>query len=548
SLFDEKASLLLRLLLHTYTHPPAQATAPVHATPMGAAMPLGVRRPVRAAEAAAAAVEAVGGRDALLWMVLVLYARKVRFLVGKKAKEMVCDAWEGQRHIPLLAPPSHPPHHPTPKQLDQPVRCITICDQLLSLSSPPSRPSVPSLSLHPSPTPPSSICLRMPPPTTTTASSSSSSSSSHSHIPALIPLLPPFSSYSITAFQSTPTAPTTAATAQVPAAAVGGETGRAAAEAAAGGRGETKGVAREEAIPDVEGSSSISSSALLTASTPHQVLLRVLLLSDVALTQFAAHFERIYITSQGEGEEGAEKVDGGGGPGDGQGVKAETGMAEEPAESAATDAAASATGAEKRGKRLAVIADVEREGENREGNSSPASSSSLVVSSSPAPQGPTGVTRVLKEGGEAGQAFDEVGRRGEANRWGLREGVMVAAALEVMERRWAMVEPFEALHMLPSDVPLQSVLPYLEAVLRAGSEQRRNSAVVKNLRRSENLQLREELANGRKRHAIITGDRLCAICRKRIGGSVFAVYPGGTLVHFVCFQHHQTQLPAAAGP
>ncbi|CAI5468716.1 unnamed protein product [Closterium sp. Yama58-4] len=94
----------------------------------------------------------------------------------------------------------------------------------------------------------------------------------------------------------------------------------------------------------------------------------------------------------------------------------------------------------------------------------------------------------------------------------------------------------------------ESLLPYLEAVLRAGSEQRRNSAVVKNLRRSENLQLREELANGRKRHVSITGDRLCAICRKRIGGSVFAVYPGGTLVHFVCFQHHQMQLPAAAGP
>lgn len=38
----------------------------------------------------------------------------------------------------------------------------------------------------------------------------------------------------------------------------------------------------------------------------------------------------------------------------------------------------------------------------------------------------------------------------------------------------------------------------------------------------------------------ITGDSMCSLCNKKIGTSVFAVYPNGkTLVHFVCFKESQ---------
>lgn len=53
-------------------------------------------------------------------------------------------------------------------------------------------------------------------------------------------------------------------------------------------------------------------------------------------------------------------------------------------------------------------------------------------------------------------------------------------------------------------------------------------------------QVRDELYNHRKPAIKITSDSMCSLCKKKIGTSVFAVYPNGkTLVHFVCFRDSQ---------
>ena len=49
-------------------------------------------------------------------------------------------------------------------------------------------------------------------------------------------------------------------------------------------------------------------------------------------------------------------------------------------------------------------------------------------------------------------------------------------------------------------VPLKAAIPFLEGALRAAAEKRRNSSIVKSLRRSENLQLREEVIKCRQRY------------------------------------------------
>lgn len=48
-------------------------------------------------------------------------------------------------------------------------------------------------------------------------------------------------------------------------------------------------------------------------------------------------------------------------------------------------------------------------------------------------------------------------------------------------------------------MPLRAVLPFLEGGLRSAGEQRRNSTVVRSLRRAENLQVREELIRCKQR-------------------------------------------------
>jgi len=59
-------------------------------------------------------------------------------------------------------------------------------------------------------------------------------------------------------------------------------------------------------------------------------------------------------------------------------------------------------------------------------------------------------------------------------------------------------------------------------------------------------QVKDELYNKRKAVIKISDDNMCSLCHKKIGTSVFAVYPNGkTLVHFVCFRDSQSMKAVA---
>ncbi|CAH8274115.1 unnamed protein product [Arabidopsis lyrata] len=125
----------------------------------------------------------------------------------------------------------------------------------------------------------------------------------------------------------------------------------------------------------------------------------------------------------------------------------------------------------------------------------------------------------------------------------LEEGdstVMISEVLDLLSQRWERINGAQALKLLPRETKLQNLLPFLAPLLRNSSEAHRNFSVIKSLRQSENLQVKEELYKHRKGVAQVTSDSMCSLCNKKIGTSVFAVYPNGkTLVHFVCFRDSQ---------
>ncbi|KAL0763858.1 hypothetical protein Bca101_080009 [Brassica carinata] len=125
----------------------------------------------------------------------------------------------------------------------------------------------------------------------------------------------------------------------------------------------------------------------------------------------------------------------------------------------------------------------------------------------------------------------------------LEEGnstVMISEVLDLLSQRWERINGAQALKLLPRETKLQNLLPFLAPLLRNSSEAHRNYSVIKSLRQSENLQVKEELYKHRKGVVQVTSDSMCSLCNKKIGASVFAVYPNGkTLVHFVCFKDSQ---------
>ncbi|KAG7015348.1 Vam6/Vps39-like protein [Cucurbita argyrosperma subsp. argyrosperma] len=136
---------------------------------------------------------------------------------------------------------------------------------------------------------------------------------------------------------------------------------------------------------------------------------------------------------------------------------------------------------------------------------------------------------------------DEIGEEGSSS-------IMLDEAMDLLSQRWDRINGAQALKLLPNETKLQNLLQFLGPLLRKSSEAYRNSSVIKSLRQSENLQVRDELYNQRKSSIKITSDSMCSLCKKKIGTSVFAVYPNGkTLVHFVCFRDSQNMKAVSKG-
>ncbi|XP_027333753.1 vacuolar sorting protein 39-like [Abrus precatorius] len=126
--------------------------------------------------------------------------------------------------------------------------------------------------------------------------------------------------------------------------------------------------------------------------------------------------------------------------------------------------------------------------------------------------------------------------------------IMLDEVLDLLSRRWDRINGAQALKLLPKETKLQDLLSFLGPLLRKSSEMYRNCSVIKSLRQSENLQVKDELYGQRKAVVKITSDSMCSLCHKKIGTSVFAVYPNGsTLVHFVCFRDSQNMKAVGKG-
>lgn len=117
--------------------------------------------------------------------------------------------------------------------------------------------------------------------------------------------------------------------------------------------------------------------------------------------------------------------------------------------------------------------------------------------------------------------------------------IMLNEVLDLLSQKWDRINGSQALKLLPRATKLQNLLQFLEPLLRKSSEGLRNYAVIKSLRYSENLQVKDEFYKHRRKVVKIDGDSTCSFCSKKIGAtSVFAVYPNGkTLVHFNCLKN-----------
>eukprot|EP00079_Xenopus_tropicalis_P028589 XP_012823570.1 PREDICTED: vam6/Vps39-like protein isoform X2 [Xenopus tropicalis] len=108
------------------------------------------------------------------------------------------------------------------------------------------------------------------------------------------------------------------------------------------------------------------------------------------------------------------------------------------------------------------------------------------------------------------------------------------AALAVLEQHHGKLNTTKAINLLPANTKIKEIQIFLEKVLEENAQRRRFNQVLKNLLYSEFLRAQEERISHQQVKCVITEEKVCSVCKKKIGNSAFARYPNGVVVHYFC--------------
>uniref|UniRef100_UPI00398E877B vam6/Vps39-like protein isoform X2 n=1 Tax=Pristiophorus japonicus TaxID=55135 RepID=UPI00398E877B len=108
------------------------------------------------------------------------------------------------------------------------------------------------------------------------------------------------------------------------------------------------------------------------------------------------------------------------------------------------------------------------------------------------------------------------------------------AALQVLELHHSKLDTTKTLNLLPANTQIREIRVFLENVLEGNAQRRRCNQVMKSLLHAEFLRIQEQRIYHQEVKCIITEEKICRVCKKKIGNSAFARYPNGVVVHYFC--------------
>ncbi|CZT06269.1 related to PHO87 protein [Rhynchosporium graminicola] len=116
-------------------------------------------------------------------------------------------------------------------------------------------------------------------------------------------------------------------------------------------------------------------------------------------------------------------------------------------------------------------------------------------------------------------------------------------ALDLLSKHGSRLPASSTLNLIPTTLPVAELESYFRGRIRAANSIVNETRVVSGLRKSEVVSAQAELLlgdgapngkGGRNRRVVVSDERVCGVCHKRIGRSVFAVLPDNEVVHYGC--------------
>nr|CAB3267641.1 vam6/Vps39-like protein [Phallusia mammillata] len=108
------------------------------------------------------------------------------------------------------------------------------------------------------------------------------------------------------------------------------------------------------------------------------------------------------------------------------------------------------------------------------------------------------------------------------------------AALRIMYEHSNKLDPSQVLGILPELVSIANVQVFLRNVMESQTQVKHEAQVLNSLLLAESQQINEQRIFHENSKCVITDERVCRVCKKKIGVSAFARYPNDVVVHYFC--------------
>ncbi|KAJ9133564.1 Vam6/Vps39-like protein [Pleurostoma richardsiae] len=131
-------------------------------------------------------------------------------------------------------------------------------------------------------------------------------------------------------------------------------------------------------------------------------------------------------------------------------------------------------------------------------------------------------------------------------------------ALDLLSKHGSRLPAASTLSLIPDSLPVNELESYFRGRMRSANSVVNESRVVSGLRKTELVASQALLLlgdgvpggqGGRNRRVVVSDERVCGVCHKRLGGSVVAVLPDNAVVHYGCLgratgQHRAERAPS----
>lgn len=113
-------------------------------------------------------------------------------------------------------------------------------------------------------------------------------------------------------------------------------------------------------------------------------------------------------------------------------------------------------------------------------------------------------------------------------------------ALSLLSRHGSRLPASSTLSLIPDNLPVKDLESYFRGRVRSATSAVNEARVVTGLRATELISSQAKLLlgdggqGGRSRRVVVTEEKLCGVCHKRLGGSVVSVLPDNGVVHYGC--------------